>query len=193
MSWFKILARSPKPEKRERVEKPQRKPKSKALSREDHALWSHVARSVTPLEGRVVPEIAATPPAAEHVPMADPPRALPPLARLDKRERRRLARGSGEIEARLDLHGLRQSEAHAALHGFLGRAHHAGAGLVLVITGKGGGQDPQGGERGVLRRLVPHWLADPAMRRIVLGFETAARGHGGEGALYVRLRRRRQA
>lgn len=203
MSWFKILARSPKPEKRD-AEKPARKakpkPKGKPLTQEDHALWSHVARSITPLEGRILPDLtelpAATLPEARAasavLPEAPPrPPALPPLARLDKRSLRQISRGTTEIDARIDLHGLRQSEAHAALHSFLYREHHAGARVALVITGKGGGIDARGEERGVLRRLVPHWLADPAMRRIVMGFESAARGHGGEGALYVRLRRKK--
>lgn len=75
--------------------------------------------------------------------------------------------------------------------GFIGRAHHSEARLVLVITGKGGGFNALGEERGVLRRLVPHWLADPTMRRMILGYEPAGLSHGGDGALYVRIRRDR--
>ena len=208
MTWFKILARTPKSEKRE-AEKPARKAKPRAktkpLSAEDHALWSHVARSITPLEGRILPDLSDMPPLPKPDPAepplsAPPPQrapSLPPLARLDKKSLRQIARGSTEIDARIDLHGMRQSEAHAALHSFLLRTHHAGARVVLVITGKGARNpetvDARGEERGVLRRFVPHWLADPAMRRIVMGFETAARGHGGEGALYVRLRRKKDS
>jgi DNA-nicking Smr family endonuclease len=205
VTWFKILARTSKPEKRE-PEKPARKakPRGKALSSEDHALWSHVARSITPLDGRILPDLTEMPPppapqvrGPSPVPEASQPRqpTLPPLARLDKRSLRQISRGSTEIDARIDLHGMRQSEAHAALHSFLSRLHHSGARVALVITGKGArnleSSDARGEERGVLRRLVPHWLADPAMRRIVMGFESAARGHGGEGALYVRLRRKK--
>lgn len=207
MTWFKILSRSAKPEKRE-PERPVRKakPRGKPLSAEDHQLWSHVARSITPLEGRAMPALPDPAPLPEPAgargpaPVVAPaPRAvaLPPLARLDKKSLRQISRGSTGIDARIDLHGMRQSEAHAALHSFLSRAHHAGARVVLVITGKGAGKpengDARGEERGVLRRLVPHWLSDPAMRRIVMGFESAARGHGGEGALYVRLRRKNEA
>lgn len=205
MTWFKILSRTPKPEKM--PEKALRKskaakPRKAPLTPEDHALWSEVARSIVPLPGRILPEsIAAAPaPGKDHTPpplhpLSAPSHAktpaLPPLARLEKRTLRALSRGSAEIEGRIDLHGMRQSEAHGALNAFLHRAHHGGIKLVLVITGKGGGTDSQGEERGVLRRLVPHWLADPGLRRIVLGYESAARGHGGEGALYVRLRRRK--
>lgn len=118
---------------------------------------------------------------------------MPPLAPLDRRARRDVARGLQPLDGRIDLHGLRQAEAHRALLDFLYAMHHRGAKLTLVITGKGGGLDARGEERGVLRRLVPHWLADPALRGIVLGYEASAPGHGGEGALYVRLRRARRA
>ncbi len=103
-----------------------------------------------------------------------------------------LRRGRREVDAVIDLHGLRQEEAHARLIAFLRRAQEAGHVLVLVITGKGAAST--GGlfeERGVLRRVVPHWLRLPDLRSLVLGFETAAPQHGGAGALYVRLRRRR--
>lgn len=105
--------------------------------------------------------------------------------------KQRLARGREEIEGRLDLHGLTQSEAHAALLRFLRAAVARDARLVLVITGKGRREGV--GERGVLKRQVPHWLALPEFRGLVVGFEDAHISHGGEGALYVRLRRRRGA
>lgn len=107
---------------------------------------------------------------------------------LERRERQRLSRGVLAIEGRIDLHGLYQAEAHAALVGFLMRARAAGHARVLVVTGKGG--EDAYAERGVLRRSVPHWLRGAELRPIVLGFEEAARHHGGAGALYVRLRRR---
>lgn len=122
--------------------------------------------------------------------------ALPPIAPpppgLERKERRGLERGTLAIEARIDLHGLYQAEAHAALVGFLMRARSAGHARVLVVTGKGGEGFSDAGfsERGVLRRTVPHWLRGPELRGFVLGFEEAARHHGGAGALYVRLRRR---
>ena len=108
----------------------------------------------------------------------------------------RLARGRANIDARIDLHGLTQAEAHAALLRFLHRAQAEGARFVLVITGKGtpataGTQHPASGERGVLRRQVPLWLGLPEFRSCVLGFDGAHVGHGGDGALYVRLRRTR--
>src|SRR5207244_1968895 len=108
---------------------------------------------------------------------------------IGRRERSHLSRGRKEIDARLDLHGMTQTRAHRALFGFLQRAHHDGLTFVLIITGKGkmGAES----ERGVLRRQVPQWLGLPEFRSLVVGFEEAHIGHGGEGALYVRVRRAR--
>lgn len=171
------------------------------LSGEDRLLWAHVARSAKPMPGRVRPELPESPKIADEAPPSAPIlpmpsvqpkiRALPPLTGLDRRLKREVTRGIKPIEARIDLHGMRQAEAHRALLAFIHRVHHDGVKLALVITGKGGGLDARGEERGVLRRLVPHWLADPSMRRLVLGYEPAGIGHGGDGALYVRIRRER--
>ena len=101
--------------------------------------------------------------------------------------KQRVARGRKAIDARLDLHGLTQSEAHSALLRFLRHASARDARLVLVITGKGRGPEP-----GVLRRQVPQWLALPEFRALVIGYEDAHLAHGGEGALYVQIRRTRK-
>jgi DNA-nicking Smr family endonuclease len=101
--------------------------------------------------------------------------------------KQRIARGKDEIDGRLDLHGLTQSEAHATLLRFLRAASARGARLVLVITGKGARAAE--GERGILKRQVPLWLGQPEFRALVIGFEDAHLAHGGEGALYVRVRR----
>jgi DNA-nicking Smr family endonuclease len=160
----------------------------------DLELWSAVTRDVTPFRARpVVPQPAATP-QAEHRPTGSPPlrrepppqvRGAPALVDLDHTTRKKLKRGRLDVDAKLDLHGMRQADAHAALNGFLRRAQADGARIAIVVTGKGLTQD--GG--GVLRRMAPHWLQSPALRDVVAGFGEAARQHGGEGALYVRLRR----
>ena len=118
--------------------------------------------------------------------------SAPPLAPIGRRERSQLARGRKAIDARLDLHGMTQERAHRRLVAFLQGASADGATFVLVITGKGRASVLEG-ERGVLRRQVPLWLALPDLRSLVVGFEEAGIGHGGEGALYVRLRRARIA
>jgi DNA-nicking Smr family endonuclease len=191
------------------------------LSAEERALWEHAARDLKPLrtkKGRVhgaeAPEpepptrraphaekpAKHTPPPATQPPAPAPKKATPPpLAALDRRKARHIGSGRIEVEARIDLHGMRQSEAHVSLRRFLMRAHADGCRWVLVITGKGGSQRRQqepddigygSEERGVLRRNVPRWLAEPELRAIVVGFTEAAIRHGGEGALYVQLRRR---
>ena len=187
------------------VLEPRPSPRRRALSEEERELWDTVAKQVKPLRKQRVAKAHAAPPAgpslgvpvtrpsspARPVAAAPAPRAakpqVPPLAPLGRRERTKLSRGRSEIEARLDLHGMTQMRAHRALTGFLHRAHHDGLTFVLVITGKG----RSGGESGVLRRQVPEWLSLPEFRAFVVGFEEAAIGHGGEGALYVRIRRAR--
>jgi len=177
--------------------------RKRALSEEERALWEGVAKEIKPLHKKrsvkteaasaevetTAAAKAAVPP--NPLPLAKIPRATksitPPLAPLGRRERAQLSRGRKEIDARLDLHGMTQTRAHRELFGFLQRAHSDGLTFVLVITGKGrAGADP---ERGVLRRQVPQWLNLPEFRSLVVGFEKAHVGHGGEGALYVRIRR----
>jgi DNA-nicking Smr family endonuclease len=183
--------------------------RKRALSEEEHALWDSVAKQIKPLRKK---HGAAKPPAALPVaetdgvkPVAPPrplspaqtarapkpelPSAAPPLAPLGRRERSQLSRGRKPIDARLDLHGMTQTRAHRALFGFLQRAHGEGLTFVLIITGKG--KMGVESERGVLRRQVPQWLGLPEFRALVVGFEEAHIGHGGEGALYVRIRRSR--
>jgi len=177
------------------------------LSDEEHALWTSIVRSIRPLratktaaktgaEAAAPVETGNTQPVPQSAMKRDrspsPAKSLP-LAPLERRLRQRLARGRDEIEARIDLHGLSQREAHAALLSFLRRAQTDGAKIALVVTGKGRGEDARDGatERGVLRRQVPMWLALPEFRPFVVGFDEAHVSHGGEGALYVRLRRAR--
>jgi DNA-nicking Smr family endonuclease len=182
----------------------------RALSEEERVLWESVAKQIKPLRKKPralksasvaaaaeAPVAARTPAPSKSPPIAKAPRAPkldappapPPLAPLGRRERSQLSRGKKEIDARLDLHGMTQTRAHSRLFDFLQHAHHQGLTFVLVITGKGklGAES----ERGVLRRRVPQWLSLPEFRTLVVGFEEAHIGHGGEGALYVRVRRSR--
>jgi DNA-nicking Smr family endonuclease len=110
---------------------------------------------------------------------------------------RQVGAGKVPIDASLDLHGLHQEAAHARLRAFLVSCHANGHRMVLVITGKGGGRPqeapPGARARGVLRSSVPQWLEEPEFRTIVLGYAAAGVRHGGEGALYIRLRKARDA
>ena len=124
-------------------------------------------------------------------PGQEAPKPSPALAAMDRRTRARVVRGDRDIGARIDLHGMTQTEAHGALQRFIHRAHDESAGLVLVITGKGRMAD-ENRERGVLRRQVPLWLAMADLRPLVIGFEEAHAAHGGGGALYVRIRKKKR-
>ncbi len=100
------------------------------------------------------------------------------------------------IEGRLDLHGMTQAEAERAVDRFLAAGAGAGKRCLLVITGKGSTARDDVSvipERvGVLRDAVPGWLAKSGNRRLIVATYPAARRHGGSGALYVLLRRRRE-
>jgi DNA-nicking Smr family endonuclease len=177
----------------------------------DEELWARVAGTAKPLRKRAVvpaprspaqrlakPTKEAVPPPQPPVPKVPPkPAPTPRSETLDRQTARQLERGHLAVEGRLDLHGMRQREAHAALRRFLKSAQGKGYRHVLVITGKG--SDPEArrsfyeeDERGVLRQAVPHWLAAPDLAHVVVSFAPAPRRLGGEGALYVRLRRPKQ-
>lgn len=185
---------------------PPAKPKTRPNA-EDLSLWRKVAETVTPLRDRPpAPEVTAVLPQSR--PAATPrikaklpnSRAVPPkpqvkeplqtgrLADVDKRTGDRFRRGRMEIEAKLDLHGMTQERAHGVLRRFLFQAEGRGQRCVLVVTGKG----RAGAGSGVLRRAVPLWLNDSDIRPIILAVTPAQQHHGGDGALYVLLRRRRE-
>ena len=141
------------------------------------------ARSRKPAPGATVPPLRQSP----------KPQPLPDLVHgkqpgLDRRTETRLRRGQVPVEGRLDLHGMTQDQAHRALQSFITHAYHGEKRCVLVITGKGLSAD---GSIGVLRSMTPRWLNEPGLREMVIGFRQSARQHGGEGALYVLLKRRR--
>lgn len=171
------------------------------LSHEDRIIWARVTRTVDAYPGKTVEAddwfaVEAQP--AQPAPPEKPakrshpagivtPSPTPKPHPIEKPVVRKLARGRLPIDGRIDLHGLTQSEAHNLLFGFLARAHERGLRHVLVITGKGASR----GSVGVLKRQVPEWLSKPEFSFLISGYEDAARSHGGDGALYIRLRRER--
>ena len=111
---------------------------------------------------------------------------------MDKKAFTRLKRGKMVPEAKIDLHGMTQDQAHTALIGFILRAHGSGKRLVLVVTGKGKSKPDDGPMpvwRGILKHNVPQWLAMPPVGPLVLQVAEAHISHGGSGAYYVYLRR----
>ena len=174
---------------------------------EEAALWERVARDVTPLAQHPglpdddEPEEAPAPKPAvkarKSTASAKPaprrrPQSLPELdpvapAGLDRRTTRRLKRGQLPVEARLDLHGKTQDEAHEALRCFIRESRMARRRCVQVITGKG---SVASGEGGVLRRMAPRWLNEPTLRHHIIAITNAPESGGGAGALYVLLKSR---
>ncbi|ACG76423.1 conserved hypothetical protein [Phenylobacterium zucineum HLK1] len=161
------------------------------LKPEELRIWSLVAATVHPLPGRATPKQPA--PQNLDAPARIEPKR-PAAARLgaaregvdaiEPNRKTRIARERDPIGARIDLHGMTQDRARAALEAFLARAWDEGYRSVLVITGKGVQGD------GVLRRHAPEWLAAPHLAHIVAGVSEAHRRHGGAGALYVALKRK---
>lgn len=193
----------PLPDRKRNAKKPVAKPQgaSKGAGAKAGAKTGKTAASAGP--GRRGEANAAEKPARPATATADPYSPRPAGTRsgtrtpgLDQFATRYVKRGKGP-DARVDLHGMTQAQAHERLSRFLHGEHARGSRLVLVITGKGrssaGGEWWEGDQRGVLRRAVPAWLAAPEFRALVAGFQPAAREHGGEGAFYVQLRSRKGA
>jgi DNA-nicking Smr family endonuclease len=162
------------------------------LRDDDLHVWSVVAATVRPLAGRAAVRPAAAAQRGTSVRVHSTPARPHPAARphqstpqsIEPGLYRRIALGREPLGARLDLHGLDQIGAHAALEAFIAAAAARGVRGVLVVTGKGVLGD------GVLRRRVPEWLAQPPLRPLIAGHSEAHRRHGGAGALYVALKRR---
>ncbi|WP_294644198.1 Smr/MutS family protein [uncultured Aureimonas sp.] len=174
------------------------------LSGEERRLWASVARSAVPLPGKATPEAPPEPAVPAPAAKPEPPKpggmasafpaparprlapTPPPLSPIDRPVRRKIGKGRIELEDRIDLHGWTEAVAHGALLHFLRSAKARGLRHVLVITGRGASY----GSTGSLKRALPHWFSTPDFRTLVSGYDQAERGHGGEGAFYVRVRRR---
>ena len=181
---------------------------------EELELWRHIAQTVRPIKSRrraaQPKDEAPSAPAAKAkavkaaAPAAPAPKQPPPAPAkphelthglshgIDRRQAERFRKGKLPIDGKIDLHGRTQQDAHDDLLAFLKRAHASGKRTVLVVTGKGMTQGKTGPKIGILRQAVPRWLNEPAFRALVLAFDYAEPQHGGEGALYVLLKRVRE-
>jgi len=149
----------------------------------------NVAKAKPPAKAAPSPPRRSMPPAPMPRPIVPPPLAAGAAVDTDARTMLRLKRGRIRPEGRLDLHGMTQEAAHRALAGFLAHSRNEGRRCVIVITGTGRWREGAG----VLREQVPKWLAIPPLRDGVIGFAAAQPADGGDGALYVLLRRPRSA
>lgn len=179
----------------------------RSATNDELRLWRFAMRDAEPMPGRrfreeepapppppVPPPVATPGPLSTSAPNPRPVPQPPPLTPgvihgVDGRTADRLRRGRLEIDGRIDLHGMTQTQAHTALASYIHRCWNEGRRCVLVITGKGA-YSPTGG---VLRQAVPRWLAEPVLARMVLAIQPAQPMHGGDGALYVLVKRRREA
>lgn len=174
------------------------------LTEDDRRLWRHVIRDVVPLAPFVEAEQEAGPPLIEPDPPPPPPapprffamQTQPPalaagaMIGVDRATSERLRRGRLSVDARLDLHGMTQDQAHLTISRFIADKRDEGARCVIVITGKGA-RDPEGRHRGILKDAVPRWLNEPRNRQHIVAFTEAQPKDGGSGALYVLLKRKR--
>lgn len=174
---------------------------------DEAALWDSITESVKPLKPNKrnllskkeeppseTPATAKQAQKKKHIlPVSTPssPQAPPvnPDANIDKRTLGRLKKGRMPVEARLDLHGHTRDTAHRALNAFIEAAYDNQRRCVLVITGKG--LRASDGERGVLRQAVPGWLSSGKLKQMTVSWQPAQPRDGGDGALYVLIRRKR--
>ncbi len=187
------------------------------LNKEDQDLWRQVTENLKPLPdkarsrnlgdplekaGAASPAGATPPkPVKRTLPPTGParPKARQPVspkpAAMETRRIRKLARGVTTFDAKIDLHGMTQKEAYARLLLFLQEAKRRGNRNVLVVTGKGraGDRAPEIGREapGVIRRNIGHWLNEPVFAELVAAWSPARQHHGGDGALYLQVRRAR--
>lgn len=185
--------------------------KPRGLNPEEQALWSKVTETAVPIRTSQTlfvdaPSVISRPVRQPQTPIAPfkigkaakpaqaaLPKPATPIA-MDKKAFTKMKRGKMSPDAKIDLHGMTQDEAHPALINTLLNAHAAGKRLVLVVTGKGKARDDGGPipvRTGVLKHAVPQWLNQTPLKQIILQTNQASQSHGGSGALYVYLRRQR--
>ncbi|RCL03257.1 MAG: Small MutS-related domain-containing protein [Candidatus Tokpelaia sp. JSC189] len=166
---------------------------SDPLCSEDRMLWETAIRDVRPFSSFQPEKDASNPRLQIKEDNSSAAKVPPPVKNMrsymlnafDSTVHRKIAQGRLNIDARVDLHGLTQRQAYSLLLHFMQLAQYRGLRHVLVITGKG----TSSGSDGILRQMVPHWLETISFRLCINAFESAARHHGGHGALYIKLRR----
>ena len=170
------------------------------LAPDEKALWAKVIATVRPLHGETpdepLPEAEVQAPAPHPQPRAAPrPAPAPPRAEpgttLDGSWDRRLSRGLVQPDVTVDLHGNNLADAYALLDSRLEQAVAMGARVLLLITGKPPREDSRPVKRGAIRAAVGHWLAASRHASSIAAVRGAHPRHGGTGALYIVLRRKR--
>lgn len=173
----------------------------RVVSEEEAALWEIVTRDDQKLEqDRFVEK-----PTMSFRPVVSQPRAVMPVFRedhspltlgayagIDRNTSDRFRKGDLVIDGVVDLHGMSREKAHHAVSGFIHAHYMHGSRCLLAITGKGIKKNSEGEvQPGILREMLPMWLAEPGLRPLVLACDVAKPKHGGTGAYYILLRRKR--
>ena len=189
--------------------------KRRDLTPEEQALWDLVTKGDVRLRNR---KSATSPsplvgeggvggifPRVRSKPLRVPPLPNPPpqggresllqgdYAGIDRNTATRFRKGKFPLDATLDLHGMNREKAYKTLAGFIKNHYEQGSRCVLVITGKGQKlmEETEPNSRGVLRECLPQWLDEPSLKPVILAFDNARQQHGGSGAFYILLRRKR--
>lgn len=168
--------------------------KRRIVTEEEKRLWAYVTRDAIPLNsGQWVADSGQQ--TVDSGQIKKPPFIPQPLTTTHQplttthqlTTDKRLRKGKMPLEGTLDLHGHTREQAYQQLTSFIQHHHTRGSRFLLVITGKG----TMSGGRGVLKEMLPRWLAEPAFSSMVLAVDIARPEHGGSGAYYVLLRRKR--
>ena len=177
--------------------------KRRNLTMDEAQLWRHVTRNDTPLtdgEWRMADDEYKKPVIQKHIPypeysypssvLCHPSSVIQgDYANIDRNTATRFRKGDYQIDATLDLHGMTREKAYKFLMQFLHMHYGFGSRCLLVITGKG--SKDAASPRGVLRGLLPQWIDDVSIKHMILAFDSAKPKHGGEGAYYILLKRKR--
>ena len=175
----------------------------RASENSEDDLWAYATHDVKPLDkkqhkepvgGSTTKPIAPQKPPTSRENKPPPAKQTHPIqnSEIDHRTNERLRKGQMPVDGTLDLHGMTQEQAHHALQNFVQNAHNAGKRCLLIITGKGQkNRDPLASKSGVLYNRVPQWLKETPLSALILKSHRAKAQHGGDGALYVLLKRKR--
>lgn len=164
-------------------------------------LWEEITRADKPIKKRsrvaVKPKLSGKKVESAYTPQVSIPyRALSELVKgeyvgIDRNTQDRFRKGEMDVDGRLDLHGFTYDEARLRVADFVAMHYGRGSRFLLIITGKGTFRKEEGERTGILRSALPGWLSEADIRPYILAFDGAKARHGGSGAFYVLLRRKR--
>lgn len=176
----------------------------RSLTPEEKKLWDYVKNGTKPLSTKRIaveekkPKTISQPifsdikfPTIPALSMSSSAPVMGNYSGIDRNTAQRFRIGEYPIDGTLDLHGMTREKAYRALHIFLKKRFERGDRCLLIITGKGVRKHDEDEVRGILKESLPQWLAEESLAPMILAFDLAKQRHGGSGAYYVLLRRKR--